>query len=261
MKSVITAASPELAQTYQLKQAAYHALVCGVETVMKFRPVPATTTSRQQVFFYESILRAAINVETISGTYVRAMIQADYAPLLGQKVTMAFAADKAVIQKAKTIRGEGDVRIRLEDGQYRIQGDHTGARFQAIPMSDAACFTMPVISWLGKELSGYDSKDLSEYFGKGNEAVHLAVYGDQLEQVWVDGADGPYTFTAGMAEHLASRRPGVVLNSLIACRFIGPKQALRLGKVDDRYVLCATTPINMGVDLVVTELLDVVSGS
>ena len=51
-----------------------------------------------------------------------------------------------------------------------------------------------------------------------------------------------------------------MLQSQIAFRFIGPKQSLRLGKVNGLYVLRAANAIDMGVDLVILEHLDVVSG-
>ena len=63
-----------------------------------------------------------------------------------------------------------------------------------------------------------------------------------------------------MSKHLAGRRPNLVLQSQVAFRFIGPDQSLRLGKMNDQYVLRATNDSDMKVDVVVTELLKVVSG-
>ncbi len=260
MPTTTASVSSPLTQTYQLTQAAYHAAVRGVDIALKLSSV-AAKPSPQHVFFYDSVLRAAINSETERGLYVRAMIQADYTPLLGQKVTLAFATDKAAVEKAKAIRGVGDVRVGCQDGQYHIQGDHTGTRFQAIPMPDSASVTPPIPTWLGVEVAGYDPKDLSAYIGKKSKAVHLAVYVDQLERIGVEGQDSPYTFRPGMVERLAGRRPDVELKSQIAFRFIGPKQTLRLGKVNGQYVLCVTNAIDLGVDLVVTEALDVVAGN
>jgi len=256
MKNKENTASTTQANECSLTQAQFHALVHGFETVMKFNP--------QKVYLKDSKLAVALIFDDKPGPpYVRALIQADYTSLLGQKVTIAFAADKAVIKKAKAIRGAGDIRVRLQDGQYCIQGDHTATHFPAIPMLEASCFTLPTCTWLGVEVAGYDPKDISAYIGKvgkKGKAVHLAVYDDQLEQVWAEGQNAPYTFTAGMAERLAKRRPDVELLSQVAFRFIGPNQSLRIGKVNDQYFLCATTPIDMSVDLVVTERLDVVSG-
>lgn len=256
MKNIENKACTTLAKECSLTQAQFHALVHGFETVMKFNP--------QEVYLKDSKLSVALICDDKPGPpYVRALIQADYASLLGRKVTMAFAADKDVIKKAKAIRGTGDIRVRLQNDQYHIQGDHTATLFPARPMLKASCFTLPTFTWLGVEVAGYDPKDLSAYIGKiGKESkeVHLAVYDDQLEQVWVEGQNAPYTFTAGMAERLAVRCQDVQLMSRIAFRFIGPNQSLRIGKVNDQYFLCATTPIDMSVDLVVTEILDVVSG-
>lgn len=260
MTTTLKQANPELANGYVLTQAAYHAVVRGVDIALKLSPV-AAKPSLQHVFFYDSVLRAAIICENDHGRYVRAMIQADYTPLLGQKVTLAFATDKAAIEKAKAIRGVGDVRVGWQDGQYHIKGDHTGTRFQAIPMPDPACGTPLIPTWLGAEVAGYDPKDLSAYIGKKNKAVHLAVYGDQLEQVWVEGQDDPYTFTPAMVERLVDCHTDVELKSQIAFRFVGPKQTLRLGKVNGQYVLCVTNAIDLGVDLVVTEVLDAVAGN
>jgi hypothetical protein len=243
MTTTLSQASPALAQKYSLTQAEYHALVHGFEIAMKFNPQSVVLQDSKLITFTENR---------------RAVIQADYTPLIKQPITMVFAADTAAIKKAKTIRGAGDVRVYLQDGQYHILGDHTGARLKSMPIPDAACFTMPAISWFGTNLSEYDSKNLSEYLGKKSKAVQLAVYDDQLEQAWVEGQSYPYTFTPKMAERLKSRSPSFVLESQVAFRFIGPKQSLRLGKQGDQYFLCATTPIDMSVNLVVTELLDVV---
>ena len=252
MMTTLNQASPALAQEYSLTQAEYHALVHGFEIARKFNPPLVILQDSKLIAFTEGHM---------------AVIHADYHPPVGEPlvkplVTMAFAPDKVVINKAKAIRGAGNVLIRCNDGHYHIQGDHTGTRFEAIP-APTATFTLPAIDWIGAEVAGYDPKDLSAYIGKvgkKSKAVHLAVYDDQLEQVWVNGASGPYTFTAGMAQRLAGRRPDVVLLSKVAFRFIGHKQSLRLGKLDDQYFLRATTPIDMGVDLVVTEVLDVVPG-
>lgn len=239
--------SMTLPQTHILTQAEYHALIHGFEKVVKFNPSSVIMQDSKLISFIETR---------------RAVIQADYTPLLKQPMTMALALDKSVIKQAKAIRGKGDVHVRLQGRQWHFLGDHTHMSFRAIPMHEAPFFTMPAISWLGTTLSGYDSKDLSAYIGrigKGNEAVKLVVYGDQLEQIRINGR-GSYTFTAGMAERLAKRRPDVELLSQVAFRFIGPKQTLRLGKLNDQYFLCATTPIDMSVDLVVTELLHAVPG-
>ena len=254
MTTPLNQASLGLAKEYSLTQAEYHALVRGFKIAMKFNPPSLVLQNSNLMAFTEDRM---------------AFIQADYHssekdPLVKPLVTMAFVPDKAVIKEAKAIRGEGNVRISFKADHYHIHGDHTDASFPAIPVPDGAYFAMPPISWFGAKLSEYDSKDFGKYIGKigkGKEAVHLAVYGDQLEQVWVNGASGPYTFTAGMAERLASRIPSLVLKSQDAFRFIGHKQTLQIGTLNDQYVLRATTPIDMGVDLVVTEVLDVVSAS
>ena len=239
--------SPPQALEYSLTQAEYGALINCAKTVIKFGSV--------DTIFKDSTLFAAV-----AGG--KGMVHANYAPLIKHPVTMAFNLDKATIKQMALIKGAGDVRVSLQEGKYHIQGDHTGTFFPAIPMPDAAYFTLPSITWLGVEVSGYDTKNLNSYIGKigkKGKAVHLAVYGDQLEQIGVEGAGGPYTFTAGMSKRLAGRRPNLVLQSQVAFRFIGPKQSLRIGKMNDQYVLRATNNIDMKVDVVVTERLDVVS--
>lgn len=263
MTTTLDQASPALAKEYNLTQAGYRALVKGIETVNKLDPIvakrPVAVKPRpQHIFFYDSVLRAAIIGENEDGSYVRAMIQADYALLLDQKVTLAFATDKAAIEKAKAVQA-GDVRVRLQGGQYLIKGDNTVARLDAIPMPDAACVSTPVPTWLGVEVAGYDPKSLIAYIGKKVKSVHLAVYDDQLEQIWAKGHDDPYTFTAGMADRLVDRRPNLVLQSQVAFRFFGQKQTLRLGTVNGQYVLCATNAIDIKTDLVVIEQLEVVA--
>jgi len=250
MKNKKNQTSSTLVQEYNLTQAQYHGLVHGFETVMKFSP--------KQIYLKDSKLSVAVIGEDKLTPYVRALVQVDYATLIGQSVSMAFTAEKAIIKKAKAIRGGGNVRIGLRDGHYHIKGDHTGALLPAIPIADAVnC--VPSISWVGTKVAGYDPRDVNAYIGKNTQEIQLVVYDDQLEQIWFARADAPYTFTAGMAERLAGRCPDVVLLSRVAFRFNGPKQALQLGKVGDQFVLSATSHIDIGVDLVVLECLDVVS--
>ena len=237
--------SPPQALEYSLTQAEYGALINCTKTLIKFGPL--------KIIFKDSMLSAAV----ASG---KGMVQANYTALIKPPVTMAFNLDKATIKQMALIKGAGDVRVSLNEGKYHIHGDHTGTFFPAIPMPDAAYFTLPSITWLGVKVSGYDPKNLRSYIGKKSKAVQLAIYDDQLEQIGVEGADVPYTFTAGMSKHLAGRRPNLVLQSQVAFRFIGPDQSLRLGKMNDQYVLRATNDSDMKVDVVVTELLKVVSG-
>ena len=247
MTTTMNQASPALAQEYHLTQAAFRALGHCFATVMKFDPV--------KIVIKDSILFTLVAEK-------KALVQANYTPLISKPVSMAFAADKAAIKQMASIHGAGDVHVRVKDGQYRIQGDYTGARFPVLPMPEASYFTLPTFTWLGVEVAGYDPKDLSAYIGKvgkKSKAVHLAVYDDQLEQISVEGQGAPYTFTAGMANHLASRRPNLVLLSRVAFRHFGKKQSLRLGQKDGQYILRVTNSLDIDVDLVLFEPLDLVA--
>lgn len=250
MTTTLNQASPALAQVYTLTQAEYHALVHGFSSAMKFNP--------PHMYMDASVLFAFAPGTNKRDTRNRAVIQADYNPLIEQKVTLAFAANKAAIKQAKGIRGAGDVCMRLKDDHYHIQGDHTQCSLEAAPLPAPETFVLPSIDWVGTETVGYDPKDLKEFIGK-DSTVQLAVHEDQIEQL--GNSRGCYTLTAGMAEQLAERRPDVVLLSQVAFRFMGSNQILRLGKLGGQYFLRATTPIDMGVDLVVIEVLDVVSAS
>ena len=187
-------------------------------------------------------------------------IQADYNPLVNQPLSLAFVPDKTAIKNMRLIRGKGDVRvIQGSDGLCHFCGDHMQVSLQARPLPAPETFALPVISWIGTELSRYNPKDLKAIIEKKNDEVQLAVYDEQLEQLGINGR-GRYTFTAGMAERLASRSPDVVLLSRAAFRLFGSNQALQLGKVNDQYVLRVTNSFDIGVELVITEHLDIVSG-
>lgn len=252
MSTDSTTASPALAQEYSLSQAAYHALIHGFDMALKFNPL--------QLVMKDSVLLASAPGTSKLDTRILAVIKADYNPLIEQTVTLGITPDKAAIKKAKAIRGGGDVRVSFKDGKYHIQGDHTGSCLKATPVPDAVYFTEPIITWFGSEVAGYDTKDLKEFIGN-HRSVQLAVYGDQLEQIGVEGQDAPYTITAGMAARLVDRRPNLVLKSQVAFRFLCQKQSLRLGKLDGQYVLRVTNPIDIKVDLVVTEHLAVVDAN
>lgn len=247
MTRPLNQASPTLAQEYRLTQAEHHALIHGSQTVMKFDPL-------------DIVIKDSILFTTVAKG--RALVQADYTPLISHPVTMAFAPDKAALKQMASIRGAGDVRVCLQDGHYHIHGDHTGTHLQAIPVPTSTNFQMPIITWIGAEVSGYASMDLKAFIGKiGKEmkTVQLAVYDNQLEQVGVKGQSEPYTFTAGMAERLASRRPNLVLLSRVAFRHFGKKQSLRLGQKDGQYILRVTNSLDIDVDLVLFEPLDLVA--
>ena len=111
---------------------------------------------------------------------------------------MAFTPNKAVIKQMASIRGAGDVQICLQDEQYYVRGDHTGAHLQAIATPNPTNFQLPIITWIGTEVSGYASNDLKAFIGRKSNDVQLAVYGNQLEQIGVEGQGAPYTFTPGM---------------------------------------------------------------
>lgn len=241
---------PVLTQETVLTQAEHHGLWHGVNLATRFSP--------PQVYVKDSVLFTFASGTNKRDTRIRAVIQADYNPLILQKVTLAFAADAVAIKKAKAIRGAGDVRIRLKNGHYHIQDDHMQCSLEAAPLPAPETFTLPIINWVGTETVGYDPKDLKEFFGK-DSTVQLAVHDDQIEQL--GNSRGRYTLTAGMAESLIDRRPDAVFLSQVAFRFIGPNQSLRLGKLGDQYVLRVTHHIDMKVDLVVIEHLDVVAAN
>uniref|UniRef100_I2Q4H1 Uncharacterized protein n=1 Tax=Desulfovibrio sp. U5L TaxID=596152 RepID=I2Q4H1_9BACT len=245
-----TMVSSVLTQETVLTQAEHHGLWHGVNLATRFNP--------PQVYMKDSVLFTFAPGTNKRDTRIRAVIQADYNPLIGQKVTLAFAADKAAIKKAKAIRGKGDVRMRLKDGHYNIQGDHTQCALKVAPLPAPETFALPIIDWVGTETVGYDPKDIKEFLGK-DSTVQLAVHEDQIEQL--GNSRGRYTLTAGMADRLIDRCPNQVFKSQVAFRFIGPNQSLRLGKRGDQYFLRVTNHIDMKVDLVVIEHLDVVAAN
>lgn len=237
MTHVLTAQGPAQVP-YILTQAEYHALVHGFKTAMKFEP--------SEIVVKDSVLFAVV----ARGS---AAIRVDYTPLIKQPVTMAFASDKAVIKKMDAIRGGGDVCVSLQDGRYHIQGDHTGLSLKAIAVPGPNALQLPAITWIGTEVTGYDPKNLKAFIGKKTDAVHLAIYTGQLEQVWVEGQDEPYTFTPAMVARLSSLRPGPLLLSQVAFRHFGKKQSLHVGQAGGSYILKVTNSLDIDADLVVFE--------
>ena len=240
MTHVITAQGPAQAP-YILTQAEYHGLVHGFKTAMKFKP--------SEIVVKDSVLFAVVACGS-------AAIRVDYTPLIKQPVTMAFASDKAVIKKMDAIRGGGDVCVSLQDGRYHIQGDHTGLSLKAIAVPGPNALQLPAITWIGTEVTGYAPKDFKAFIGKKTNAVHLAIYNGQLEQVWVEGQDLPYTFTAGMSARLIGCRLDVVLKSQFAFCHFGKKQSIHIGQADGHYILKVTNSLDIGVNLVVFEQLN-----
>jgi len=239
--------SPALAQEYHLTQAQFHALGHCFATAMKFDP--------SLLVMRNSVLSTVITRGPAGG---RAVLQADYSPLLKQPVSLAIVPEKATIKNMGLIRGAGDVRMSLEtNGFCRISGDHTQMALKTGPFPGEAYSALPDISWIGTALTGYDPKDLKKFIGNKSDAVQLAVYGDQLEQIGIH-ARGRYTFTVGMAERLANRNPDTVLKSQIAFRYFGTKQSIQLGTANGRYFLQVTNSFDIGVDLVVIECLGAV---
>jgi len=243
MLNTLTGACPTQVHEYTLTQAQFHALGHCLNTAMKFNP--SLVVMRESVLF-----------TSVEGG--RAVLQADYSPLLEQPVTLAIVPDKAAIKNMELIRGAGDVRVSLEtNGLCRISGDHTQMTLKTGPFPEEACFALPAISWIGTSVTGYNPKDLKKFIGNKSDAVQLAAYDDQLEQIGIDGR-GTYTFTPSMAERLASRRPNLVLTSQIAFRYFGTKQSIQLGTANGRYFLQVTNSFDIGVDLVVIECLGAV---
>lgn len=241
MALIMTAQCPSQAQTqYILTQAQYHALVHGFKTAMKFDP--------SEIVVKDSILFAVV----AGGS---AAIRVDYTALIIQPLTMAFAPDKATIKKMDAIRGEGDVCVSLQNGRYHIQGDHTGLSFKAIAVPGPNALQLPAITWIGTVVTGYAPKDLKAFIGKKTDAVHLAIYNGQLEQVWVEGQDEPYTFTPAMVAGLSSHHPSMVLSSGVAFRHFGKKQSIHVGQAGGAYILKVTNWLDIHAELVVFECL------
>lgn len=239
MTHVLTAQGPAQAP-YILTQAEYHALVHGFKTAMKFDP--------SEIVVKDSVLFAVV----AGGS---AAIRVDYTALIIQPVTMAFASDKAVIKKMDAIRGEGDVCVSLQDGRYHIQGDHTGLSLKAIAVPGPNALQLPAITWIGTEVAHYAPKDLKAFIGKKTDAVQVAIYKGQLEQVWVEGQDEPYTFTPAMVGSLSSLHPSMVLGSQFAFRHFGKKQSIHVGQADGLYILKVTNLMDIQANLVVFECL------
>ena len=243
MTTTMNQASPTLTHEYRLTQAQFHALGHCLNTAMKFNP--SLVVMRESVLF-----------TSVEGG--RAVLQADYSPLLEQPVSLAIVPDKAAIKNMELIRGAGDVRVSLEtNGLCRISGDHTQMTLKTGPFPEEAYFSLPDILWIGTALTGYDPKNLKKFIGNKSGAVQLAVYDDQLEQIGIDGR-GAYTFTVGMAERLANRNPDMVLKSQVAFRYFGPKQSIQIGTANGRYFLQVTNSFDIGVDLAVFECLGAV---
>jgi len=243
MLNTLTGTCPTQVPEYTLTQAAFHALGHCLNTAMKFNT--SLVVMRESVLF-----------TSVEGG--RAVLQADYSPLLKQPVSLAIVPDKTAIKNMELIRGAGDVRVSLEtNGLCRISGDHTQMTLKTGLLPEAVCFALPVISWIGTALTGYDPKDLKKFIGNKSGAVQLAVYDDQLEQIGIDGR-GAYTFTPSMAERLAKRTPDMVLKSQVAFRYFGTKQSIQLGTANGRYFLQVTNSFDIDVDLVVLECLGAV---
>jgi len=241
MTTTMNQASPALAQEYRLTQAQFHALGHCLNTAMKFNP--SLVVMRESVLF-----------TSVEGG--RAVLQADYSPLLEQPVSLAIVPDKAAIKSMELIRGAGDVRVSLEtNGLCWISGDHNQVPLKTGPFPEEAYFALPDILWIGTALTGYNPKDLKKFIGNKSDAVQLGVYDDQLEQIGIDGR-GVYTFTPGMAERLAN--PDMVLKSQVAFRYFGKKQSIQLGTANGQYILQVTNSFDIGVDLVVLECLGAV---
>jgi len=246
MAPVLTAQSPSQAHAhaqYILTQTQYHALVHCFETIMKFGP--------SKIVVKDSVL-----FTFVAGR--KAVIQADYMPLIEQPVTMAFAPDKAAIKKMAAIYVGDTISISLNNGWYHIQGAHASTYLQAQPLHQPEEFSLPIIKWIGTELTNYDSMELKAFIGKKSNAIQLAIYDGQLEQIGIDG-QVIYTFTAGMATQVVRHCPPLVRPSSVAFRYFGKEQSICLGQTRGRYILKVTNTMDLGVNLDIFEDLDAVS--
>lgn len=232
-------------QVYTLTQAEFHALVHGFEVAMKFDPTTIV------------VMNSVLIADVAGG---RGWLHADFSGLIKPSVSMAVMADRSAIKRMGLIRGEGDVHLILQDERYHVRGDHTGAYLQAQPKLPLVSFALPIINWLGVEVSGYAPKDLKAYIGRKKDAAQLAVYDFQIEQLGVEGQGYPYTFTSGMATQLANREPNAVFLSRLAFSHFGKKQSIHLGQAPGQYILKVNNSLDIGVDLEVFELLEVVPG-
>jgi hypothetical protein len=62
------------------------------------------------------VIKDSIIFTTVAGR--RALVQADYTPLVGQPVTMPFAPDKAAIKQLELIHGAGSAPVFLQNLLY-----------------------------------------------------------------------------------------------------------------------------------------------
>ena len=236
-------ACPTQVHEYTLTQAAFHALAHCFDTAMKFDPP-------------QMVMRESILFTSVAGR--RAVLQADYTPLLKQPVSLAFVPDKVAIKNMELIRGAGDVRVSQGgNGVCQFSGDHTQVTINTVPLPEDAYLALPDISWTGTALTDYNPKDLKKFIGKKSDVVQLAVYDGQIEQIGIDGR-GRYTFTPNMGERLASRTPDLVLKSQVAFRYFGTKQSIQFGTAHGYYFIKVTNSFDIGVDLVVLECLGAV---
>ena len=243
MAPVLTAQSPSQAQAqYVLTQSKYYNLVHCFKTAMKFEP--------SKIVIKDSVL-----FTFVAGR--KAVIQADYAALLEQPVTMSFLPDKATIKKMEAICVGDTISINLDNGWYHIHDDHASMYLQAQPLHHPEEFAMPIINWIGRELTVSDSMNLKAFIGKKSNAIQLAVYDGQLEQIRIEG-QGAYAFTPGMAAQLVRRCPDLVRPSSVAFRYFGKKQSICLGKTRVKYILKVTNTMDLGVKLDIFEDLDAV---
>lgn len=234
-------ASPKSITTF--RQAEFKALVRGWGISLAY--------GAQSIAMYGSKMEAVVDN--------RAIIQADYGPLYKSDLVVAFKVDKHVLKGLKRIGGAGDVNLVHDQasGAFAFQGDHIEQAVAVASPASAAPQIIPPVTLLGEEVAKYSVKALKDFIGRDAGKVVLAVYGDQLERLVING-NGNYTFTSGMMNKLATRSPDSVLNSRVAFRYFGDKQALQLGKIGDSYVLKVATKVDMGVTMVVWEQLDVV---
>lgn len=241
MTHVSTAQGPAQA-SYILTQAEYHALVHGFKTAMKFAP--------SEIVVLDSVLYAF-------SASRKFLMKADYTPLIAPPVTMAFATDEHAIKEMGLICGPGHVCISLNNGRYAIDGEPTGTDLKKTAIPGPNNFKLPGIAWISTPVAGYDPKLLKKYIGQKSDAVELAIYNGQLEQVGVKGRTRPFTFTQSMVARLSSLRPSTILLSRVAFRHFGKKQSIHVGQTGGHYILKVTNSLDIGVDLVAFEQLEV----
>jgi len=109
---------------------------------------------------------------------------------------------------------------------------------------------------LGVPVTEHNPKHLRAYVGSNQAGVQVKVFDDQIEQVLVAGTDSPLTLTPSMQDELATKQPDYTLQSRVAFKHIGKRNAIELIMSGDTHGIKVTTPkFDLNVDLIVLEFI------